>query len=63
MHPLGDPHARNDVQERPLDRGHKLPKLSWRKLLSPGSGTVLLGLFFGTLLLFVCVVLLFGRHP
>ena len=45
------------------DRGHRLPRLSWARLLRPGvSGKVLIGLFFATALTFFAVAFFVG-HP
>ena len=45
------------------DRGHRLPGLSWRRLLRPGvSGNAMIALFLATLLTFLAAVLLVGHH-
>jgi hypothetical protein len=43
------------------DRGRRLPRLSWARMLRPGlSGKVMIGLFFATLLTFVAVAFWWG---
>jgi hypothetical protein len=62
MHQIVHNDPRTVGTRRP-DRAHRLPKLSWNRLLRPGaSGKVMLGLFFATLLTFVAVAFLVG-HP
>jgi hypothetical protein len=51
------------TKERLPDRGHRLPKLSWKRLLRPGiSGATMIGLFLGTLLIIAMAAFLVGHH-
>jgi hypothetical protein len=44
-------------------REHRLPRLSWARLLRPGvSGKKILALFFATLLMLLAAVLLIGSQ-
>jgi hypothetical protein len=61
----GAPYSHEDFTRgapRPR-REHRLPRLSWARVLRPGvSGKTILALFFATLLTLVAAVLLVGSQ-
>jgi hypothetical protein len=61
---VDDPHPDHLLVRPPRpDRGHRLPKLSWRSLLFPGkSGVVMMGVFAATLAMFLLAAFYIGRH-
>jgi hypothetical protein len=60
--PHSDTSPRETAERRP-DRGHRLPKLTWQRLLRPGvSGTMMIGLFLGTLLVLAAAAFFLGHQ-
>ena len=61
-----DPQSDNsprETEERRPDRGHRLPNLTWKRLLRPGaSGTMMIGLFLGTLLILAAAAFLVSHQ-
>ena len=60
------PHSNNDLKSgspKLPELEHRLPELSWARLLRTGvSGRIMIGLLFATLLTFFAVAFLL-RHP
>jgi hypothetical protein len=45
------------------DRGHRLPRLSWRRMLRPGpSGRTMIGIFVATLITSLATVVLLAHY-
>ena len=45
------------------DRGHRLPRLSWGRLLHPGvSGKAMIGMFLATLLTLAAAAFIVSHH-
>ena len=59
------PHKDDDFMAgaRRPDRGHRLPRLSWGRLLRPGvSGKAMIGLFLATLLTLAAAAYIVSHH-
>src|SRR6476646_10573927 len=59
-----DERSLRDIEERHQLHGRVLPKITWRRLLNTdGAGLAMIGLFLGTLLVLLLLILFLERAP